>query len=404
MEFGKIPLIMNILGIYLINQIRTGGDRDYIELLELLSLRNNNVVVIFNSLLDYSPVKNIQKIEIPIYYKRHGFPPASYLFKKYIKKNIMQIKKLLNTNERYVIHIHGDIYLKSAVFLKKYFGFSIFYASRNNDIDRARILRKNKLLSPKEHLFSLLYENIDISREKQVARYSTGVAFLNKYERDCFIRRTNFNISRTVVISNNIGLPHFEEKYRNKNKSTTVNNLVYVGALSSRKGFWEYIKVAALLKKRGYSHIKCFALGREENIHKSVDLIKKLDVEDMVFIEGYKNPFDYFEKYDLFVYPTPYEAFGNVLTEALHTGCPVFASNTGGIPELLDNPELLFEYGNTKEITDKIERCILDTDYYMHIKNYCIRRANYFHFDWAERFEKAMAEFLGREARASHQK
>jgi hypothetical protein len=47
---------MNILGIFLINQIRTGGDRRYLELMEGLAARNNNVLVIMNGFLDYTPV------------------------------------------------------------------------------------------------------------------------------------------------------------------------------------------------------------------------------------------------------------------------------------------------------------------------------------------------------------
>jgi hypothetical protein len=71
---------MNILGLYLLKQIRTGGDRRYLELMEGLAERGNTVVVIMNEYFDYTP-RYIKRINLPIQYTYRGFPPASYLFK-----------------------------------------------------------------------------------------------------------------------------------------------------------------------------------------------------------------------------------------------------------------------------------------------------------------------------------
>jgi len=336
---------MNILGVYLINQIRTGGDRDYLELLESLAQRGNRVFVIINTCLNYTP-KYFTRIDLRVVYKRHGFPPASTLFRASIKKNIAVIRGAVDSSPLDFIHIHGDIYLKSALFLKKKLQVPLFYASRCNDIDRAHILRAHKAYSSrKDYLFSLLYESINRFREQQIAKHADLITFLNSDDCGRFLARTKSDASKTCVIPNHIGPPRCTSENQNKNKSTQVRNIVYVGAVSPAKGLWDLLKAAAILKERGYSMLRYYILGRLESAEPTVGLIKKLNISDIVSLEGYKDPFPYFTRCDLFVYPTLYDSFGNVVTEALHAGCPVIASRAGGIPDILKYSALMFECG-----------------------------------------------------------
>lgn len=56
---------------------------------------------------------------------------------------------------------------------------------------------------------------------------------------------------------------------------------------------------------------------------------------------------------DVLVVPsTCPEAFGRVIIEAMATGCPVLASNLGGIPEVLTGPfaSMMFEPGNAEQL------------------------------------------------------
>jgi glycosyltransferase involved in cell wall biosynthesis len=317
------------------------------------------------------------------------------LFKYYIKNNLALIKETISKIGNFsFIHIHGDIYLKSAIFLKKILKVPLFYASRNNDIERDRTLRKFKLFSCREYLFSLLYENINKFREKQISKYADIITFLNNYEKQCFITRAKHQKKNISIIPNSVTLSHFDTFYKNKNSSTSVKKILYVGQLSSKKGFFEFLKLAAKLKKEGYSGLEFFALGREENTAPAFALMEKLNITNIITLVGFKNPLPYFANCDIFVYPTPYEAFGNVITEALFAGCPVLASSTGGIPEILEYPELMFQFGNLDEIFDKIVMAINIPDYYLMLKNLCSKRIAYFEFDWAERFETVMKNHL----------
>jgi hypothetical protein len=201
---------MTILGICLIcliNEIRTGGDRRYLELLESLAARGNRVFVIMNTFLNYAP-KHLTQINLSVKYTRHRFLPASFLFRENIKQRLSFIKTALESPRKIdFIHIHGDIYLKSAIFLKRALRVPLFYASRCNDVDRARILRARGVLPLKEYLFSLIYEQVNLSRERQIARFADWAMFQNATDRDIFVKRTGYRVEKTVIIPGNVGLP-----------------------------------------------------------------------------------------------------------------------------------------------------------------------------------------------------
>jgi len=54
------------------------------------------------------------------------------------------------------------------------------------------------------------------------------------------------------------------------------------------------------------------------------------------------------------VYPSLYEGFGIPLIEAMRAGCPVIATNSSSIPEVVGNSAVLLEKGETDEIVKAI--------------------------------------------------
>jgi glycosyltransferase involved in cell wall biosynthesis len=383
---------MNILGLYLLNQIRTGGDRRYLDLMESLAGRGNNVFIIMNSFFDYVP-RYFTKIDLTVKYVRHRPPPASYLFKKNIKKAIERIQEKLKSygvsSPDFILNF-GDTHLKASLFLKNYLNTPLFYGFRCNDIDRAHILRSSGELSLREFISSLVIEPVNRFREKQIAKFADLITFQNSTDMNRFFLRTHCSESKTVVIPGNIGPPRFTGEWENRNNASGVKKIIYVGSLSSGKGLWDLLKAIKLLKDRGYIFLRCYILGRKENSKLTMRLIEKLGIGDLLSIEGYKDPFPYLAECDLMIYPTRYDAFPNTVLESIHVGCPVLAAAIGGVPDILKYDQLLFEPANIQEIAEKIERCIKDIPYYQNLRKLCSERALAHHFDWAEQFEKAM--------------
>jgi glycosyltransferase involved in cell wall biosynthesis len=363
--------------------------------LEGLASKGNNVLVLFNGALDYTP-SSFTKISIPIQYNNGRFPPASFLFKEYLRHNIKSIKDTIASYCKQIDFIvnFGDTQLKAAIYLKHQFTTALLHGIRCSDVDRAHILRNRGYMNIKQLVWSLFYEQIDRFREKKAAQLADCITFLNNSDKQSFITRTHCSEKKLSVIPNHIGPPSCTDEYRNKNCSEGVKTIVYVGVISAEKGLWDLLKAAAILKAKGLPKLHYYLLGRLENTEPTYNYINDLNIADFVSLEGYQDPFPYFAKYDLFIYPTLYDAFGNVITEALHTGCPVIASSVGGVSEILQFPELLFKLGRPEEIAEKIEACVMNKNHYRKIRELCEQRASVYYFDWHGRYELLMKNYL----------
>jgi len=73
-----------------------------------------------------------------------------------------------------------------------------------------------------------------------------------------------------------------------------------------------------------------------------------LSGSDHLLASLYKNAF-------CFIYPSLYEGFGIPLLEAMGLGCPVIASNTSSIPEVVDKAALLFDPNSIDSLINVIE-------------------------------------------------
>lgn len=399
---------MVILGLFLNKELRTGGNRRYLELMESLAERGNRVVMLMNPDLDYRPAHFI-RLDVPVRYRRKGFPPASFLFSVAVRRNLKTLLDYFGEGSSLPewILIHGDLHLKAAIFLEKRLGARLFFAYRCNDVDRSVLMRTFTRMNARDRILSRLHETLNRSSEKKVAKFADAVTFQNTDDRDAFVRRTGSDIDATTIIPGNIGLPRFDPAWENRNASVAVSRLVYVGVLSATKGIQYALKACAILKERGYGYLRLAILGKTDGAEKAISLVRDLGIGDMVTFEGFALPFPYFAECDLFVYPSVYDAFPDTILEALHVGCPVIASRVGGIPDMLAHDELLFESGDAKGIADMIEACVRDPARYMSMKTLCAERANAYRFDWAEAWERAMGAIprkhapAGRRARES---
>ena len=61
-----------------------------------------------------------------------------------------------------------------------------------------------------------------------------------------------------------------------------------------------------------------------------------------------------FTAFDLFVLSSDHEPFGMVLLEAMAAHVPVFATNCGGAPEVVEHPEQLFPLGNSNWLANML--------------------------------------------------
>ena len=70
----------------------------------------------------------------------------------------------------------------------------------------------------------------------------------------------------------------------------------------------------------------------------------------------------WFASANILIHPSNSEGLGSVILEAMAAGLPTIASNTGGIPDIIEHEQtgLLIETGNAQSLADAIERLVGD--------------------------------------------
>jgi len=82
----------------------------------------------------------------------------------------------------------------------------------------------------------------------------------------------------------------------------------------------------------------------------------------IAFLGQRSDPVRLMAGFDVFVLPSLIEGFPNALLEAVFLGVPAVASNVGGNPEVLGDPELLFDVGSTDQALAALLTAIDDPD------------------------------------------
>lgn len=127
--------------------------------------------------------------------------------------------------------------------------------------------------------------------------------------------------------------------------------LITVGRLTKQKAHWHLLRIFRELKK-DFPDIKLLILGDGELKDYLTKLSEKLGLKTYVWDkshpnEGYdvyfmgfrQNPFKYISRARLFVFPSLWEGFGNVLVEAMACGVPVVSSDCRSGPREILAPD-----------------------------------------------------------------
>jgi glycosyltransferase involved in cell wall biosynthesis len=137
-----------------------------------------------------------------------------------------------------------------------------------------------------------------------------------------------------------------------------------VARLAPQKGVEYFVRAAALIHKRFPS--ASFAIIGDGPFRGELEaLAGSLGIREQTKFLGFRSDaMSIASTFDVFVLPSTREAFGLTLVEALSQGVPVVASDTGGIPEIIDGKTtgLLANPGNPEDIAQKVCRLLDDRD------------------------------------------
>jgi UDP-glucose:(heptosyl)LPS alpha-1,3-glucosyltransferase len=151
------------------------------------------------------------------------------------------------------------------------------------------------------------------------------------------INTYNIDKDNISVVYNGVNLTNQANpaKIKQEFELTDEKILLYVGSGFKRKGVKELLELVAKLKTQ---NIKVFVIGKEKKIAYYQNLAKKLDVAEKIIWTGARSDVsDFYAVSDIFIFPTHYEPFSNVVLEAMSYNNVVFTTKQNGASEILDN-------------------------------------------------------------------
>jgi len=145
------------------------------------------------------------------------------------------------------------------------------------------------------------------------------------------------------------------EKFINSNYTVS-----FVGRIISMKNL-QLVFNAILKLKQEKININFLIIGDGEYKQELLKLSKILNIQDnILFIGWQKNPYKYISKTQLFILPSLWESFGNVVIEAYTCGIAVLTSDAFALKELSEmNLNITFKNDNIDDLISKLEKLYL---------------------------------------------
>jgi len=132
--------------------------------------------------------------------------------------------------------------------------------------------------------------------------------------------------------------------------------LLYVGSGFKRKGVEEFLEIIAKIKNQS---VKAFIIGKEKNLEYYQQLSKDLKIDKTVIFTGPRADVDdFYTISDIFLFPTRYEPFSNVVLEAMSFENAVFTTRQNGAHEILTDEYIMAsskDFSVAKKIDDLLE-------------------------------------------------
>ena len=199
---------------------------------------------------------------------------------------------------------------------------------------------------------------INYFRLKKVMRMSK----FSVYVTSKFLQKRYPSSGKTYSISD-VDIPEINSKVLKK-RINKIENMdlkkIRIGTLGSIDAYFKgqkyVIKAIPKLKSLGIE-VQYELVGGECGTNLT-NLSKKLKISENVIFKGtmtHDKIFEWIDSLDYYIQPSLTEGLPRSIIEAMSRGCPIFGSDAGGIPELIDK-KCIFKRKSVNQIVELIQK------------------------------------------------
>lgn len=161
---------------------------------------------------------------------------------------------------------------------------------------------------------------------------------------DCIVGVSMYlcNILNKMKINNNIKVIYNaidKPLFKKNTLERKILNITFLGAIVENKGIFDILE--CIENNKSYFKDKViFHIGGVGEETKLQSIINKFNLHNIVKYHGWMNRKEkelLLSETDIYLQPSYFESLGIAIIEAMGYGIPIIASNTGGIPELVQN-------------------------------------------------------------------
>ena len=206
---------------------------------------------------------------------------------------------------------------------------------------------------------------------------------------------------KTIVIHNGVDLEELNQPLQDGYHKNGRRYLLSIAAHNEKKGVDVLIRAFSEVAKND-PKLELFLVGSGPLRGKLEELAKSLDLDDRVRFLGGQGRLEIarlLHGCELFVHPAVSEPFGLVVAEALACKKPVVASNTGGIPEIIEDGTsgILVEPGRPQELARAISSVLGNSNLMntLSANGYAVAEKYFTYANTGRNYEKTFSELVG---------
>jgi len=239
------------------------------------------------------------------------------------------------------------------------------------DIYRAGDGVHKEFLKTKKRKFNPL-NIVYLYLEKKCFHNSKKIIANSNMIKNQIIKTYNIEPSKISVIYNGVTIKksNYEKSFTKLASQFKMDRdkkiILFVGSGFERKGVKEFLQILSKLKSKNYH---AFIIGKEKKLNIYKQLSTSLHVDDYVTFTGARSDVDdFYTISDIFLFPTGYEPFSNVVLEAMSFQNAIFTTKQNGAHEILDD-EYTLETPQDSSIVTKINELLENPDKLKAIKD-----------------------------------